>query len=106
MKPRVLLVDDEPDLLELLTFNLLRRGFEVITASEGFEAIRSARREIPDVIVLDLMLPDIDGFSVAGKASKSTNWNHASAAFRRGKRKARQQWVHSKLFPSCEHHCE
>ena len=64
MKPRVLLVDDEPDFVDLLKFNLDRRGFEVITAVDGFEAIKKARAQAPDVILLDLMLPDLDGFSV------------------------------------------
>ena len=64
MKPRVLLVDDEPDFVELMKFNLDRRGFEVITAVDGFEAVKKARAQAPDVILLDLMLPDLDGFSV------------------------------------------
>ncbi len=64
MNPRVLLVDDEPDFVELLQFNLVRRGFEVITAQNGMQAFKVARHESPDVIVLDLMLPDLDGFSV------------------------------------------
>jgi len=57
-------VDDEPEFLELLQFNLLRRGFEVVTAATGMEALKVARREAPSVILLDLMLPDIDGFSI------------------------------------------
>ena len=64
VKPRVLLVDDEPDFVELLEFNLLRRGFEVITAATGMQGLNVARRESPNVILLDLMLPDLDGFSV------------------------------------------
>jgi DNA-binding response OmpR family regulator len=64
MKPRILLVDDEPDFLELLEFNLIRHGFEVFTANNGMEALNSARRQSPNVILLDLMLPDLDGFSV------------------------------------------
>ncbi len=64
MKPRVLLVDDEPDFVELLKFNLVRRAFDVITAYDGFEAIKKARTDAPDAILLDLMLPDLDGFSV------------------------------------------
>jgi two-component system alkaline phosphatase synthesis response regulator PhoP len=64
MKPRVLLVDDEPDFLELLEWNLRRRGYDVITAKAGLEALNKARRESPNVILLDLMLPDLDGFAV------------------------------------------
>ena len=64
MNPRVLIVDDEPDVLELLDFKLSRQGFEVLRAATGLEALRRARCDGPDVIVLDLMLPDLDGFSV------------------------------------------
>jgi len=64
MKPKVLLVDDEPDFIRLTQFNLVCQGFEVLCASNGIEAVSEARRGSPDAIVLDLMLPDMDGFSV------------------------------------------
>jgi DNA-binding response OmpR family regulator len=64
MKPRVLIVDDEPDVLELVDFKLSSQGYDVVKASSGLEALHKARAESPNVIVLDLMLPDLDGFSV------------------------------------------
>ena len=64
MKAKVLVVDDEPDFLELAEYNLLRHGYQVFAAANGVEALHQARRVLPDVIVLDLMLPDIDGVSV------------------------------------------
>jgi DNA-binding response OmpR family regulator len=64
MKPKVLLVDDETDFVQLTEYNLSRQGFEVFTAFNGVEALHQARRVLPDVILLDLMLPDIDGASV------------------------------------------
>src|SRR5262245_52455192 len=64
MKPKVLLVDDEPEFVELIEYNLAQQGFEVLTAANGIEALHQARRVLPDVILLDLMLPDLDGFSV------------------------------------------
>jgi two-component system alkaline phosphatase synthesis response regulator PhoP len=64
MKARVLIVDDEPDYLNLLEFNLLGQGFEVISAPNGLEGLRRARCDAPQVIILDLMLPDMDGLSV------------------------------------------
>ncbi len=64
MKPRVLVVDDESDFTELLKFNLGGQGFDILTAADGMEALNIARRELPDVVILDLMLPDLDGFSV------------------------------------------
>jgi DNA-binding response OmpR family regulator len=64
MKARVLIVDDEPDVLELVDFKLSGQGYEVIRAANGLEALRKARCESPNVIVLDVMLPDLDGLCV------------------------------------------
>ena len=61
---RVLVVDDEPDIVELLTFNLRAAGYEVISAKDGLEALEQARAQRPDLILLDLMLPELDGISV------------------------------------------
>ena len=58
---RILIVDDEPDLLELVRFNLSQAGFDVETATGGQEGIEKARRHRPDLVVLDLMLPDLPG---------------------------------------------
>jgi len=62
--PKVLVVDDEEDILELLKFNLLREGYQVPCAASGEQAFRLVRSESPDLIVLDLMLPGIDGLEV------------------------------------------
>lgn len=64
MAQKILVVDDEPDILELLAFNLKAEGFDVITATTGPEALDRARAALPDLIVLDLMLPELDGISV------------------------------------------
>jgi DNA-binding response OmpR family regulator len=64
MKPRVLIVDDEPDVLEAVDFKLSGEGFEVLRAANGLEALSKARCESPQVIVLDMMLPDLDGLLV------------------------------------------
>ena len=63
-RKRVLVVDDEKDLLELISYNLNRNGFDVTTAADGHAALAAARKEKPDLIVLDLMLPGIDGTEV------------------------------------------
>ncbi len=60
----VLVVDDETDILELVAFNLERQQFKVITADNGITAVQIAKEKLPELIVLDLMLPGIDGFSV------------------------------------------
>jgi len=62
---RLLVVEDEPNILELLSASLRFAGFEVATASGGFDALRAAQRHRPDLVVLDVMLPDMDGFDVA-----------------------------------------
>lgn len=64
IKQRILVVDDEPDTLELIEFNLRAAGYEVSAAADGAEAIRKAREGAPDLIVLDLMLPELDGLEV------------------------------------------
>src|SRR5258707_7805772 len=61
---RLLVVDDEPNILELLSASLRYAGFEVVTAAAGTEAVQAAQRHRPDLIVLDVMLPDMDGFDV------------------------------------------
>jgi DNA-binding response OmpR family regulator len=64
MAQKILVVDDEPDIVELVAFNLEAEGYEVLTASNGLEALNSARADLPDLIILDLMLPELDGLSV------------------------------------------
>src|SRR5689334_5908300 len=64
-KKRVLVVDDERDLLDLITYNLGRNGYTVLPAFDGLSALEIARREIPDLILLDLMMPGLDGTEVA-----------------------------------------
>ncbi len=63
-KNRVLIVEDEKDLAEVLEYNLSRSGFEVLIARDGLEACRVIGREKPDLILLDLMLPLLDGWEV------------------------------------------
>jgi DNA-binding response OmpR family regulator len=66
MPPRakILAVDDEPELTDLMHYHLVRAGHDVTTAANGWEAIHAVRANRPDIILLDLMLPDLDGFGV------------------------------------------
>jgi two-component system alkaline phosphatase synthesis response regulator PhoP len=61
---RILVVDDEESIIELIGFNLRKEGFEVVTATDGYEAIKEAREASPDLVVLDLMLPGLDGMEI------------------------------------------
>src|SRR5216117_2533772 len=61
---RVLIVDDDPDILRLVSYNLTQAGFDVATAATGRKALESVQKRQPDLIILDLMLPDIDGMEV------------------------------------------
>ncbi|HEY9523825.1 MAG TPA: response regulator transcription factor [Thermopolyspora sp.] len=64
---RLLVVDDEPNIRELLSASLRFAGFEVLTAADGREAVQIAERSRPDLVVLDVMLPDLDGFAVMNR---------------------------------------
>jgi DNA-binding response OmpR family regulator len=70
---RILVVDDEPTLLATLKFNLEREGYAVTTATAGEAGILAARRESPDLIILDLMLPGMHGFEVCRVLRKETS---------------------------------
>lgn len=58
---KILIVDDEPDILEFLQYNLRKEGYEVVTANDGKQAIAVAERERPQLIILDIMMPELDG---------------------------------------------
>jgi DNA-binding response OmpR family regulator len=64
VRSKILVVDDEPEAVELVKFNLDQAGFAVITADDGAEALQKARSHRPDLIVLDVMLPEIDGLEI------------------------------------------
>ena len=63
-KKRILVVDDEADLREMLSLRLEANGYEVLTAADGEEGLAKARKEKPDLIILDLMLPKVDGYKI------------------------------------------
>lgn len=70
---KILVVDDEKSIVELIKFNLEREGFKVITAFNGYEALEKARNEKPELIILDVMLPGIDGIEVCRSLSSDSN---------------------------------
>lgn len=71
--PRILVVEDEPNIVELVQLYLTNEGYEVLAAHDGREAIRLVRSEKPDLVVLDLMLPEVDGFEVCRRLRQGGN---------------------------------
>jgi DNA-binding response OmpR family regulator len=71
-KKRVLVIDDEPDFVRLLQARLQIGGYDVLTADDGIKGIQTARREKPDAIIMDIMMPGLDGHMVCDMLKKST----------------------------------
>lgn len=75
-KMNVLIVEDEADILQLLKYNVESAGFEVSTAEDGYEALSLARRQLPDLVLLDLMIPGLDGFEVCRELKRNAETKH------------------------------
>ncbi len=71
-KRTVLVVDDEPRMVQLITMNLELEGFEVVSAGDGYQALEQLARRMPDLILLDIMLPDMNGFQTLKKIRQSS----------------------------------
>lgn len=67
---KILLVDDEPDILEIVGYNLTQEGYQIVTASNGKEAIALARKELPHLIIMDVMMPEMDGIEACENIRK------------------------------------
>src|SRR5437762_11144735 len=78
---KILIVDDEIDVLEFIAYNLQKEGYRTITAKDGLEAIRIARQEKPDLIVLDVMMPNLDGYSTAEQLRSHKELRNALIVF-------------------------
>jgi two-component system phosphate regulon response regulator PhoB len=81
MAKHILVVDDEQDILELVKYNLAKNGFQVACVATGEEAIRTAKAESPDLVLLDLMLPGADGFSVTRALKSEAKTAHIPIVF-------------------------
>ena len=77
-KEKVLIVDDEEHIVELLKFNLLNAGYDVFTANDGINAVKIAKAEKPSLMLLDLMLPGIDGFDVCKEIKRNDEMKKTS----------------------------
>lgn len=78
---KILLVDDEPDILEIVGYNLKTEGYQVITATNGQEAIKIAKKKNPHLILLDIMMPEMDGIEACEKIRKIDTLENVLIAF-------------------------
>lgn len=76
MAKKILLVDDEPDIISMLKLRLEASGYDVITAADGNIAYDKARSEMPDLVILDLMLPGMDGYQVCRLLKFNEKYRH------------------------------
>ena len=80
-KFKILLVDDEPDILEIISYNLKSNGFEVFTALNGVKALKKAKSILPDLIILDVMMPEMDGIETCEEIRKIPELNDTIITF-------------------------
>ncbi|MFM7727739.1 MAG: response regulator transcription factor, partial [Flavobacteriales bacterium] len=80
-RQKILLVDDEPDILEMIGFNLEREGYEVFTAANGRKAVELAKANLPDLILLDVMMPEMDGMETCRELREDAKLKNTIIAF-------------------------
>lgn len=78
---KILLVDDDPDILEIVGFNLEAEGYQVSKASNGKEALQKAKSDVPNLIILDLMMPEMDGIETCEHIRKIPELQHTIVTF-------------------------
>lgn len=78
---KILVVDDEPDILEILSYNLKKEGFKVLTANNGEEGVQIAEKEKPTLIILDIMMPQMDGVEVCRILRGKKDFSNTLIAF-------------------------
>lgn len=78
---KILLVDDEPDILEIVGYNLKNEGYQVYTANNGVEALKTAKKIIPNLILLDIMMPEMDGIETCEKIRTLKSLENTLIAF-------------------------
>ena len=78
---KILLVDDEEDILEFISYNLQKEGYKVFTAKNGIEAVKSAEKNIPNLVILDVMMPEMDGIAACEEMRKIPALDNTVIAF-------------------------
>ena len=71
---KILLVDDEPDILEIVSYNLKKEGYKIYTAKNGVEGFKIAKKVVPHLIILDIMMPEMDGIDTCEKSERLKGW--------------------------------
>lgn len=87
MSSKVLIVDDEPNILMSLEFLLKKSGYQVFIARDGREALGIIESEVPDIILLDVMMPEVDGYEVCQKVKNNAQTSHVKIIFLSAKTK-------------------
>ncbi len=78
---KILLVDDEPDILEIVGYNLSAEGYQISTASDGVEAVKKAKKERPHLIIMDVMMPEMDGIEACEQIRKAPELSETIITF-------------------------
>ena len=78
---KILLVDDEPDIIEIVKFNLAQVGYQIFSASDGLEAIEVAKKELPHLIVLDVMMPNLNGIDTCERLRQDDRFQNTIIMF-------------------------
>ena len=78
---KILLVDDEPDVIEIIRYNLDQEGYKIYTASDGKEALKKAKKNIPHLIIMDVMMPKMDGIEACEQLRNDVSFNDTIIMF-------------------------
>jgi DNA-binding response OmpR family regulator len=84
---KILIVDDEPNIIMSLEYIFKKNNFEVFIARDGQEALDILKDQIPEIIILDVMMPNVDGFETIKKIKSNENWQHCKVIFLSAKNK-------------------
>ena len=87
MTPTILLVDDEPNILLSLDFLMRKNGYKVLLARNGTEALQLLSEHLPNLVILDIMMPDVDGYEICTRIKNSTDYSSTKVIFLSAKSK-------------------
>jgi two-component system alkaline phosphatase synthesis response regulator PhoP len=78
---KILIVDDEPDIREFLSYNLMRAGYHVLTATDGWEGCKKAEESLPDLIILDVLMPVLDGHETCKRLRQDSRFDNTKIVY-------------------------